>query len=695
MKKILSAVVAALVAAQFVVYAETDANTNNTANGDIELFAMPTEQITATFNQEQVNDINDAIEKVLEDAYKAEDEYVQVPIPESIEIDESNANAMFGIATNYLADHPEYFYLDQSKMSYVPNTNSLNINYKDKYKLDAEEIQDTQSRIDETVYDIIMQMESEGVDPYSETAQTDFDRALWLHDYLADTITYDMRAYLPALSDFVERGIDAALLDDRLTVCEGYANAYKYILEKIGMECVNVYSDTEHHEWSAVKIGDAWYYVDVTQDDHDNIKNIRHDFFLVTKDELEITSEHESGEQLHGTHHDGYITEIDESKMVFGDDYEGAPWHGNFQGEGQNREWYESVVNSRVVFNGDDRYYCNFDADEEDCSFVYKCGADLNDAEKFCKIDDGIWYVVKETERPRYDYEAFYGGLGKYTYAATSDDEKHSGKSYLYFNSPNAIYELCLDDPEAEIEPVYEYTPKESESVNCMLGMSVRDNIEYMTADLSFDEGIQPDDTETTQIACNVRFYVTVDTLLLSGILTYPYGTSIDAPGPEMYGKIVKLTNLSDGSVWEYNKPITESVRLNWSIESIQWPRISLRASASSNGIFVGGLDAGIDGFDEAYCEAPVYTLAVYEDGALKAVKRSENGKFTFTADENIPYTIGSTEVKIYAWSNSLVPYLDGAKVHISLPSGDGNEEEGNEEDNGGDDIDTDTTDSE
>lgn len=57
-------------------------------------------------------------------------------------------------------------------------------------------------------------------------------------------------------------------------VCEGYARAFKYLMDGVGVPCVlvsgtatNSQGQTENHAWNYVQINDVWYAVDVTWDD--------------------------------------------------------------------------------------------------------------------------------------------------------------------------------------------------------------------------------------------------------------------------------------------------------------------------------------------------------------------------------------------------------------------------------------------
>ena len=65
------------------------------------------------------------------------------------------------------------------------------------------------------------------------------------------------------------------------SVCEGYAKAYKYLLNSVDIECEIIVSAT--HAWNAVKLEDKWYYVDCTWDDLGGSK-ISYEYFLRGED---------------------------------------------------------------------------------------------------------------------------------------------------------------------------------------------------------------------------------------------------------------------------------------------------------------------------------------------------------------------------------------------------------------------------
>lgn len=692
MKKILCALTAAIMlAAQCAAYAETDTYIDSGAVG-AELMTVLPETIDGQLTEEETEQITAAIQKAVSENIHPDDmqnaeNYIEVKA-DAITADypSDRYEAIIGFVQNYIRNNPEYFYLERGVRSLITSSSSnpqqVLSSILLEYNCSEEERTAVSGELDNEINDIKARMHADGINldaikngTDEEKEQAEFDAALWLHDYLADTITYDYRAYSqdPQERDKVRSTVDAALLGERLTVCEGYANAYKYILEEIGMECINVYSDDEEHEWSAVKIGGAWYYVDVTQDDNDKTKNIKHSYFLVTYNELL------GGD---GTHEGGYITESDIEDMQFGNAFEGALWHGNFQtAEDGQVEWHDSIIESKVIFDGDSRYYCGYDdSDNTDIyTAVYKCGAQLDDPTVLCRIEDGLWFVSAES---RSFLPGYRGGMGKQSIA-----DGDTQKTYLYFNSPKVIYKLETAE-NAQPEKVFEYTPTDSENYNCMFGITVDGIIRYAYADLiNVEDGIGYENINIREVNPNiytVNFYDAEDAENIKLIASdeVKQGQTLNAPEYMKYGYVITgWSRNTDGSdMWDFeNDTVTESVDLYVIAEEARMGESPLQIHARS-GKLLGTLNASIVDFNDKYSEAPAYILAVYDNNTLVAVKTSDTGEFNVAPEDNIPYT-ETTAVKVYAWSSEYEPYLDGAAVEIIKASTGG---EGEEEDEGG-----------
>lgn len=96
----------------------------------------------------------------------------------------------------------------------------------------------------------------------------DNDKIRVVHDYLVGQTDYDS-----TLSKENIYNIYGALIN-KCTVCEGYARAFKYFMDDLGIPCVMVCgtavnSDnvSEAHAWNYVKLNGKWYAMDVTWDD--------------------------------------------------------------------------------------------------------------------------------------------------------------------------------------------------------------------------------------------------------------------------------------------------------------------------------------------------------------------------------------------------------------------------------------------
>lgn len=89
-----------------------------------------------------------------------------------------------------------------------------------------------------------------------------------VHDYLIDNIEYDTTISKPHIYN-----VYGALINKQ-AVCEGYARAFKYIMDNLGINCTlvigkgtNSEGRTENHAWNYVQLDGTWYAIDCTWDD--------------------------------------------------------------------------------------------------------------------------------------------------------------------------------------------------------------------------------------------------------------------------------------------------------------------------------------------------------------------------------------------------------------------------------------------
>ena len=115
---------------------------------------------------------------------------------------------------------------------------------------------------------------------------TDIQKAMLIHDRLIIQCKYDDADINEKMATDAHSGWGA--LVDHDAVCSGYASAYCYLLEQVGIKsefCPSVELD---HVWNIVYIDDVPYHVDVTWDDMSTYSKgyVSHENFLVSSDKL-------------------------------------------------------------------------------------------------------------------------------------------------------------------------------------------------------------------------------------------------------------------------------------------------------------------------------------------------------------------------------------------------------------------------
>ncbi len=175
-------------------------------------------------------------------------------------------------ATNSLIlDNPDIFYIDISKMYLLTHitTKLFSTTYKvsiggnngnDYLEGDfnsIEEVKIAADKINEEKKKIIDQ--TRGLDRFKQVE--------FIHDYLIDNTEYNANGRDSVYSIY-------GTLIEKQAVCEGYAKAFKSLLDELEIPCIIVCGTgtnsaglTESHAWNYVFINNKWYAVDVTWDD--------------------------------------------------------------------------------------------------------------------------------------------------------------------------------------------------------------------------------------------------------------------------------------------------------------------------------------------------------------------------------------------------------------------------------------------
>lgn len=180
-------------------------------------------------------------------------------------------------------DLAEYFYAKATSLSYYSSGNTyafINVEYT---------MTDAQYREKRIIWDAAVADILEGL---NVSSMGDAEKALLIHDRIAEHCAYDYQNYLNG-SIPAESYRAYGVLVNRRSVCQGYAETYQYLLNKVGIDSVLCDSDTLNHVWNIVEINGVDYHVDITWDDPtwDISGRINHTNFLCSSAEFAVSHE--------------------------------------------------------------------------------------------------------------------------------------------------------------------------------------------------------------------------------------------------------------------------------------------------------------------------------------------------------------------------------------------------------------------
>lgn len=212
-------------------------------------------------------------------------------------------NNSFQLAINALTfDNPELFYIDITKINLITEitTKAFSTTYRISIGGNGNSYLSDHFYSLENVVNEIQNIENIKYDIISRTTNNQVENLKIVHDYLVENIEYDVDAGKNVYNVY-------GALVNKKAVCEGYARAYKLILDDLGIPCIiacgvaeNSSGDIESHAWNYVQIDGNWYAVDVTWDDPIIIGNgsatdeIKYRYFLVGSEQF-FTDHFEDG----------------------------------------------------------------------------------------------------------------------------------------------------------------------------------------------------------------------------------------------------------------------------------------------------------------------------------------------------------------------------------------------------------------
>ncbi|MBE6715025.1 MAG: hypothetical protein E7575_07090 [Ruminococcaceae bacterium] len=337
------------------------------------------------------------------------------------------------------AFHLSSFYYNYSGSGYLTSIIPVYDYTKDEYmemkgKLDAAE--------KELLSDIL-----------AEDDLTDVQKALLLHDRIIVNCEYDMSFSKPNRYNMY------GALVDGVAVCQGYANAYMYLLKKVGIRSELCISEKLNHTWNIVYIDGVAYHVDVTWDDpaYDVTGQVFHMNFLLSTDELRADKK-DYADRVHDGH---------DAK-----DFDTTPKSERYS----NHFWQDSEAEFQFVDGH--IYYIN--------SKIEKIREWDVDRDRDCDHDnDGNVCSVKDTWKAN-------GGVWNGNFSRLSSDRD----GVLFYSLSEDVHSYNLESGEDNIV----YTPEKEENQSlCIYGFTYRDQafVCEMNSSPNFDENTKNEHTLT------------------------------------------------------------------------------------------------------------------------------------------------------------------------------------------------------
>ncbi len=224
------------------------------------------------------------------------------------------------IFQSVMLDHPEFFFVDgYSYNSYVRGDQVVKLEFSGNYNVDRDTALQKQQEILAAADRILAAAPVSG---------DDYDKVKYVYETLIRRTDYDSQA--PDNQNIY------SVLVGGLSVCQGYAKATQFLLNRLGVECTLVQGTVqeERHGWNLVKADGDYYYVDTTWGDasyksaeEDNaavVQDINYDYLCVTTRELLLTHTLDNPEAMplctatadnYYVREGAYFTEPDEEKL--------------------------------------------------------------------------------------------------------------------------------------------------------------------------------------------------------------------------------------------------------------------------------------------------------------------------------------------------------------------------------------------
>lgn len=165
-------------------------------------------------------------------------------------VEEMTAGQLRNIFSAVYNDHPELFWMDTAyACKYGKDGRCVEVDLR--FNRTARDLENAQGTFESNAEIIISQ---------AQGLSSDYEKEKYVHDELISRIAYNMGAEM-------NQSAYSALVNGQ-TVCAGYARAFQYILQQLGIPCYYCTGFAgESHAWNIVMLDGEFYNVDTTWDD--------------------------------------------------------------------------------------------------------------------------------------------------------------------------------------------------------------------------------------------------------------------------------------------------------------------------------------------------------------------------------------------------------------------------------------------